>query len=132
MYHIGVKTRFFLRKIAVVQHNFTDQLSYATRDGTVTILPSSAIKKFVVYADYWDHAYANREEPPKPDQTALVGQLEQENEELQKSLKKLSEELQLSRQQRPANPPALGPEELMAREAVRRATERMNAFQPTS
>jgi len=55
-YHIGVKRRFFFgfRKIAVLSHSFTqDGLEIHRPDGTQEMIMSLALRRWVVYPDYW-------------------------------------------------------------------------------
>lgn len=142
MYHIGVKTGFFVRKIKVVDHEFGQVLSYATPNRIAVTIPASAIKKFVVYADYWDHqkeleARGRRSEVQMQiDYWKQAAESEQrEKAELVAQVQQLVAEKTEARQPQAAVPVMqipmnrqLSADELMANEAARRAMERMNGI----
>lgn len=138
MYHIGVKTFLFVRRIPVTQHEYGQVLNYATSDGKVVTIPASAIKKFVVYPDYWQHVQKleAREEHRQPSVEEVQAK---ELADLRQGMAQMYKELAILKATPPppqfTRVPQVSPrvteEEAMESEVMRRARERMNGFQPT-
>lgn len=137
MYHIGIRIGLFLRRVKVKKHEWHSALHYVTAKGHVVTIPTSAIKKFVVYADYWQHEReaAEKEPVPEVDGPSMADVLAHISS-LQGELKRMQEERhqpvpQYTQPQAPrvAPRPQVTDEEAMESEVMRRARERMNGFQ---
>jgi cell shape-determining protein MreC len=89
MYTIGVRIGLFLRKIKVLDHKLGESLHYATKNGRSVMVPYSALKKFVLYPDFWDHQ--KKLEMQERDRRILEEEA-QRNDELARELTALKEE----------------------------------------
>jgi len=137
MYHIGVRTGLFTRKIKVIDHSYGPVLNYATLDQRAVFIPIDRVKKFVVFPDYWQHLRDQEQSQmakvdPVQDVMELNSQLRDALEKTQSEVQQLLKEARIPKTPVIQVSPQRVADNLMDEEIVRRARERANnAIQQT-